>query len=359
MTGTSLDGVDAVLADFEQGEPRLIASRAHAMPDDLRERLVAIIDQPARVDLDHLGTAHRQLGVVCAEAVAALLSEAGHSAADIAAIGCHGQTVRHSPDGDLGFTLQIGDAATIATHTGIVTVSDFRSADIALGGQGAPLVPAFHRAAFGAPTPRVIVNIGGIANISVLAADGSVTGFDTGPGNTLLDDWCRRHREQPFDRAGEWGRTGSVLKPLLATLLDDPYFAAPPPKSTGREYFNSGWLGEHLARLDQPPAAGDVQATLTELTARSIAGAIAGRAPDAAVYVCGGGAGNLYLLERLGAALPETTVSTTADLGIDPDWVEAAAFAWLAQARLQGEPGNVPRVTGAAREAVLGAVHAP
>ncbi len=358
MSGTSLDAIDAVLVDFATPRPRLLATREHPLPDRLRHRLTELIVNPHQCDLDCLGAAHRELGLRYAEAVNTLLQEAGMAADAVTAIGCHGQTIRHKPGGGHGFTLQIGDGATLAAATGITVVNDFRSADIAHGGEGAPLAPGFHAQVFGGDTLRVIVNIGGIANISIVPADGPVTGFDTGPGNTLLDAWCREHLGRPRDNNGAWAASGTVNEALLDTLLADSYFALPSPKSTGREHFNPAWTNRHLQAGGGSVDAVDVQATLTEVTARTIADAIRARAAGADIYVCGGGAHNACLMERLAANLPGYRVTTTIDLGIGPDWVEAAAFAWLARARLQGEPANCPEVTGAARQTILGAIHA-
>jgi len=256
--------------------------------------------------------------------------------------------------------MQLGDAATLATATNITVVNDFRSADIALGGQGAPLAPAFHRHVFaGRAGDRVVINIGGIANITVLKSGGDTLGFDTGPGNTLLDGWCEKNLGKRYDESGGWAREGVANNRLLDAMLADKYFALDAPKSTGREYFNMDWLECHIESVSPNAKPVDVQATLSELTAKTAAVAIQQTAPDAEVYVCGGGAYNEYLTERLAAHLNRRQILTTEALGIAPDWVEAAAFAWLAQARLQHASGNVPSVTGASRSAVLGAITAP
>ena len=275
--------------------------------------------------------------------------------AAIRACGCHGQTVRHRPDA--GYTLQIGNPALLAELTGISVVADFRSRDVAAGGQGAPLVPAFHAAVFGSNAAhRVIVNIGGIANLTDLPAlVGAVTGFDTGPGNTLLDLWIQRHLGKDHDDAGAWAGGGTVLAGPLAAMLAEPYFALHPPKSCGRELFNAAWLEKFSLQQARPQ---DVQATLAELSALSIANAVEQHCPQAEeIYLCGGGTHNLHLLERLRRNLPRCRAATTAALEMDPDWVEAIAFAWLAKRTLEGECGNLPRVTGARGARVLGAVY--
>jgi len=359
MTGTSLDAVDAVLASFDDSHATVVATHEEPLPEQLRNQLTELIIKPDDISLDVLGAAHRQLGKVYATAVDQLLTAAGIKKTEIRAIGCHGQTIRHQPEGEHAFTLQIGDGAGLAVLTGITVVNDFRSADVALGGQGAPLAPAFHHFAFAGAEPRVIVNLGGIANITVLDDNGAVSGFDTGPANTLLDLWCNDHIGRPFDEGGDWARSGTCDNDLLDTLLAEPFFALPPPKSTGREHFNRAWLQRYLDAFPTPPQPADVQATLSELTARVVTDAIARQAPGATVYLSGGGAYNSFLAERIAANLPGGRVATTAELGIPPAWVEATAFAWLARARLCAEPGNLPDVTGASRPAVLGAIHTP
>lgn len=361
MSGTSVDGIDAALVsipDLAPYRPRLLHARCEPMPADLRERLLAIC-LPGDNEIDRLGPLDVELGSRFAVAALNLLQEAGIEASSIRAIGSHGQTIRHRPSGAQPFTLQIADANVIAERTGITTVADFRRRDLAAGGQGAPLVPAFHDAVFRQPgRERLVVNIGGMANVTWLPASPSmpVSGFDTGPGNVLMDAWHERHRGLRFDRDGAWAASGRICSDLLARLMSDPYFAEPPPKSTGRERFSINWLDEHLAAgPDLAPT--DVQATLAEVTARSISDAIRTRAPDADVFLCGGGAHNAFLRARIAAALPDCRVGTTNALGIDPDWVEAMAFAWLAYRTLNGLPGNLPAVTGAGHPVVLGAIH--
>ena len=373
MSGTSLDGIDAVLVEFSnhphQIAPHLIAAETFAIPADLRCELIALC-QPGDNEIERMGRADRELGIQFAEATKKLLSKAGIERTSVAAIGSHGQTIRHRPHPDNhrpAFTLQIGDPNTIAQLTRITTVADFRRRDIAAGGQGAPLVPAFHQAVFSGERNRVILNIGGMANITALSgksdpsntvALGSDTlGFDTGPGNTLLDAWISRHRQLDYDRDGIWADSGVVQRNLLDRLLAEPFFSAPPPKSTGRELFNLGWLDRHLGRF-APLAAVDVQATLAELTAVTISDAIA-NLPTASheVFVCGGGAYNLDLMLRLERLLHPRQLAHTGLLGIAPEWVEAAAFAWLARETLAGRPGNEPAVTGASEYCVLGAIY--
>lgn len=356
MTGTSVDAVDAVLVRFSADHADIIATRKHPIPSRLQQQLSALIASPDRVSLDQLGILDSELGRLYAEAVAALLKTADTPADAVRAIGSHGQTVRHRPDTQPPFSLQLGDAAALAALSGITTVSDFRRADIALGGQGAPLAPAFHAWAFTNPEScRVIVNIGGIANITVLEPGQPVIGFDTGPGNTLLDTWVCEHLGYAFDDGGQWAAAGAPDNTLLQTMLNDPYFALPAPKSTGREYFNPKWMEAFAATRQLAPH--DVQATLAELTAASIAAAISARAPAADIGICGGGAFNTDLLSRIRRRLPTCNVDTTRAYGLPPEWIEAVAFAWLARARLHGVAGNLTSVTGARQSAVLGCVH--
>lgn len=353
MSGTSLDGVDAALVEFAAPIPALIGTTYLPLPAGLKAELYAL-QAPGPNELDRAARAGNALSHLYAEAVLALLRQARIAPAAIRACGCHGQTIRHRPDA--GYTLQIGNPALLAELTGIRVVADFRSRDIAAGGQGAPLVPAFHAAVFGADAKhRVIVNIGGIANLSDLPARGTVTGFDTGPGNVLLDLWIHRHLAEAHDSAGAWAKSGTVLAEVLAAMLAEPYFARRPPKSCGRDLFNAAWLEKFPL---QRAAAHDVQATLAELSARSIADAVDQYCAHAdELYVCGGGAHNLDLIERLRRSLPECRIDTTTALGTDPDWVEAIAFAWLAKQTLAGRPANLPAVTGAGGERVLGAIY--
>ncbi len=352
-----MDGIDAVVVKFADNNLKISAAISHPYPDDVKARLRLAIDAPESIDADGLGELDTQIGECFRDAALAVIEAAGMSAADIVAIGSHGQTVRHRPDADHRFTLQIGNPAIVASGTGITTVADFRRTDLALGGEGAPLMPPFHAFLFGhTQEARVVLNIGGIANLTVLpGGEAEVTGFDAGPGNTLLDAWVRDKRDQPFDRNGSWSAQGKVVDAVLDAMLADPWFAKVPPKSTGFEYFNTEWLERFdVAGLDPV----DVQATLAELSATSIADAVTRWAPGSgAVFVCGGGAHNADLLARLRKRLPSITVNSTADAGVDPDWIEASGFAWLAMRNLEGLPGNLPSVTGASREAILGAVY--
>ncbi|HSC48256.1 MAG TPA: anhydro-N-acetylmuramic acid kinase [Gammaproteobacteria bacterium] len=357
MSGTSADGIDAVLMAFDPA-PKLLATHYTPYADSLRSRIRRFASAAYAADaIDELGALDAELGQLFAAAALALLEEARVGPARVKAVGSHGQTVRHRPRGPHPFTLQIADANVIAARTGLTVVADFRRRDVALGGQGAPLLPAFHRAAFGhASEERVVVNIGGIANITLLPPQGEVRGFDTGPGNVLMDHWSREHQGKPYDSEGAYAATGRVDDALLTRLLADPYFAAPPPKSTGPEHFNAAWLEQALGTSRRKPE--DVAATLAELTARSIAEAVRRQAPGVKrVYACGGGAHNMHLMARLASLLPGITLASTAALGIDPDWVEAAGFAWLARETLERRPGNLPSVTGAAQYSILGAIH--
>ncbi len=360
ISGTSMDGVDAAVVAFPERGRRgceLVATACHAYASDLGRALERAVADPASCNLDTLGRLDVQVGGAFAAAALRLLAGAGLEAADIRAIGSHGQTLRHRPDADTPFTLQIGDPNVIVARTGITTVADFRRRDIALGGEAAPLAPAFHGWLFGGGGPSAVVNIGGIANVTVVDGDVRV-GFDSGPGNTLMDGWIRHQRGKSWDRDGAFAREGTVSRLLLEACLDDPYFTAPPPKSTGREYFNVNWLDARLEALPEQPPPADVQATLTELTAVTIARAVGEHAQGASqVLVCGGGAHNGVLMGRLAALCAPAEVMSTAAAGLDPDWVEAAAFAWLARETLAGRPGNRPRVTGAQSAAILGGIY--
>jgi len=360
LSGTSMDAVDAALVEFDGDAPRLLAHHDLPYPDDLRQELAALA-RPGAADgdaLDRLGTADIALGRWFARAVAELLADAGVPADSVTAIGSHGQTVRHRPEGPHPFSLQIGDPNVIAQATGITTVADFRRRDLAAGGQGAPLAPAFHAAVFRhAGEDRAVLNLGGIANLTTLPAgpDGPVLGFDTGPANTLLDAWAQRHLGRPRDDAGAWGASGTVDPTLLARLRGDGYFSRRAPKSTGPEHFHLDWLTERLAGSEAPA---DVQATLQALTATTVADALQDALPGAKrLLVCGGGVHNDAVMARLAEAGAPVAVESTAAYGVDPDWVEAAAFAWLARATLAGRPGNLPAVTGAAAPVVLGGVY--
>ena len=329
------------------------------MPGALRRDILQLCS-PGENEIDQMGLLDNKLGKLFAKAVLQLLSESQTSAQDVLAIGSHGQTIRHRPYATEPFTLQVGNAALIAELTGITTIADFRSRDMAAGGQGAPLVPAFHAQQFDSKEQqRCILNIGGISNITRLPgiSGTATTGFDCGPGNLLMDGWCQRHLGKPYDNAGHWAGTGKINPQLLETLLSEPYFSLPPPKSTGRELFNLSWLDQQLVVFPNL-AAEDVQATLVELTAQSIGVALSHYATDCdALYICGGGANNDLLIARITELVAPVTVSSSKKIGLDPDWVEACAFAWLAKQAMHGLPGNLPEVTGANAPVILGAIY--
>lgn len=366
MSGTSADGIDAAIVRFAGGsgvdaeshplQAQVIAARTLPWDPDVRARLVWLGQGGALDSLDELGVLDAQVGEAFAEAALAVIAEAGMAARDIAAIGSHGQTVRHRPYEAHPFSLQIGDAGRIVERTGITTIADFRRRDIAAGGHGAPLLPALHHALLhDAGEDRAVLNLGGIANLTLLPKTGDVRGFDTGPANALMDLWCHEHSGRPFDEGGAWGATGQVDDALLDRLLADPWFAQPPPKSSGREYFQRAWLAPKLSGTEH---AVDVQATLRALTARTIADALASTQPATQrLLVCGGGVHNPVLMQALREAMPGIGVASTADHGIDPDHVEAMGFAWLARQTLLGLPGNLASVTGAAGQRVLGAIY--
>jgi anhydro-N-acetylmuramic acid kinase len=353
MSGTSLDGVDAVLADFGAVPLQLHGHHHSSFTPALKSELAAL-NQSGHDELRRAARAANELARVYANAVAVLLEQCSLAAGAIDAIGCHGQTVRHQPAD--GYTLQLVNGAMLAELTGICVVCDFRSRDVAAGGQGAPLVPAFHQAVFAsANAHRVIVNIGGIANLTDLPGKGPATGFDCGPGNLLLDAWAQRHRGQPFDRDGTWAHSGVVNRSLLARLYADDYFRRTPPKSTGREDFNLPWLERYL---DGTATPADVQATLLALTARGISDAIGRDCTNATeIYLCGGGARNIALVDLLAAELAPRRVALTDALGVNAEHVEALAFGWLARQTLNSRPGNLPTVTGARGARILGAIY--
>ncbi|MDF3939214.1 anhydro-N-acetylmuramic acid kinase [Achromobacter denitrificans] len=357
MSGTSVDGVDGVLARLGDGQPpQVLASASLPMPTDLRQELLAL-NLSGEDELARSALAANALARLYAQAVSDLLREAGVAACDVAAIGAHGQTVRHRPDS--GYTVQLNAPALLAELSGIDVVADFRSRDVAAGGQGAPLVPPFHAAIFGAPEGRAVLNLGGIANVTLLEPGKSPRGFDTGPANVFLDGWCQRHLGAPYDADGRWAASGQVLAPLLELLIaSEPWFALPPPKSTGRDLFNMQWLDSRLAEFDGPrPAPQDVQATLQRLTARTVANAIdAAAAGTREVFVCGGGARNPGLMRELAYCLQRPVRATDA-LGVPAQQVEALAFAWLAQAFVARRPAGLPDVTGARGPRILGALY--
>lgn len=357
MSGTSLDGIDIALTAFESDRrAELIGAICLPFPSDLKQALLTLC-QPGEDELRRAGLAGNAWAKLAAQGVLSLLEEHGVSPAAVSSIGSHGQTIRHHPE--LGFSLQIGAPALLAELTNISVVSDFRSRDLAAGGQGAPLVPAFHDWLLSHPDePRILINIGGFANLTLLSPGVQVTGFDSGPGNVLMDSWSTVHTGRAYDAGGAWARSGKPNHPLLQQMLADPYFSLSGPKSTGREYFHSAWLQSHLAKLPLSLAPADVQATLLELTVESIAESALQRAPSVRdLYVCGGGARNDYLMERLKERLAPRTVQSTEALGVDPDWMEAMAFAWLAWRCQTGQTGNLPAVTGAIGGRVLGAIY--
>ena len=359
MSGTSMDGIDAVLVDLSKAQAELICSHSHPFPASLQTQLSDIISPAWKGSLLQIGRLHQKLGKLFADSVSALLQKKDISAQNILAIGSHGQTVWHQPEGDHPFSIQLGDASQISELTGITTVADFRSRDIAAGGQGAPLVPAFHQALFAkANINRILLNIGGIANITLMAGDKKISGFDTGPGNGLMDAWIKKHKQENFDKNGDWASSGTINNKLLDQLLNDQYFSLPAPKSTGKEYFNLQWLEAAISISIKPQ---DIQATLVELSAISIADAINSATSMQQnwheLYVCGGGIHNQFLMERLQHHLPAFKITSTQRLGVSPDWMEAIAFAWLAKQTLEGKPGNLASVTGAKGARILGAIY--
>ena len=360
MSGTSADGIDAVLVSFEdEARPEICATLHTPYSSELLDDLIPL-SEAGDDEYPKINALDEKLGELFADSVDRLLRQSGIARDQVVAIGSHGHTVRHAPHAPQPFSLQIGDASIIAARTGITTVADFRSGDIAAGGQGAPLVPAFHQSVFRSDTSnRTIVNIGGIATVTYLPSSESkpVLGFDTGPGNTLLDHWIKKHRQLDYDADGRWASEGRVNESLLNALLADPYFHQSPPKSTGKEYFNLAWLNRVSVTEADSLEPVDVQATLAMLTASSIAAALTTWLPDTGeIYLCGGGCRNQFLVSLLEARCAPIPVADTSLLGIDPDWVEAAAFAWLAKQTLAGKPGNLPSVTGARSAVPLGKI---
>lgn len=359
MSGTSLDGVDAALVEFSSATAFSVVDTFFA-PYSAKQRsdLLALFT-PGNNEIDTMGQQCRSLGAFFAVAVNNLIQKAGLHPEAICAIGSHGQTIRHRPELNHPFTLQIGDPSTIAHNTGITTIADFRRKDIAANGQGAPLAPAFHQAIFHNKNEnRVIINIGGIANITWIPNDENLrcSGFDTGPGNGLLDLWCKKHTANDFDKQGEWARSGTPIESLLNELLAFDYFDSPPPKSTGKEQFNEEWLNGYLKSYCTSIPE-DIQATLLELTVISLKNAIRTHCVGAShLYICGGGVLNTYLMERLGQACGIPTASTQS-IGVDPEWVEAIAFAWLARQTKHNLTGNLPSVTGATQRVILGGIY--
>lgn len=365
ISGTSADGIDVAAVDLRGAQVELVAGRTYPWDDRLRAQILRVSQQEPLISLDELGELETAVADAFTEAALKLIEDFALDRSALRALGSHGQTLRHRPSGPRPFTLQIGDPSRIAERTGFTVVADFRRRDVAAGGQGAPLVPAFHRAVFSAEgEPRAVLNIGGIANLSLLGgsalspvegAQAPVLGFDCGPGNGLMDAWCLRHRGQAYDAGGAFAAEGEVDPGLLRRLLDDPYLAAPPPKSSGRDRYHLAWLESQMAGVSAAPA--DVQATLLEFTAISIAQALERWQPQGRrVLVCGGGVHNSRLLSRLRALLPGRIIESTAAHGVDPDFVEAMTFAWLARETLAGRPGNLCEATGARGPRVLGGV---
>lgn len=349
MSGTSVDAVDAVIADLSTTTPRIIGQHSHTIPEELRKKI-----KQTNHDLKSIGELNTALGYLFSEATQALLLQSSMNSGDISAIGCHGQTVYHHPHGDYPFTLQLGDASIISARTKITTVSNFRNKDIAMGGQGAPLAPAFHQLLFqNEHEDRAVVNIGGIANISFLPANNkTIIGFDSGPGNTLLDHWAQQHINKNCDVNGDFANSGTTNPELLQRLLSDEYLSQQWPKSTGTEYFNAKWLEQHLNGSESPE---DVQSTLTELTATSIAHAIPNSTNT--IIICGGGVHNKYLMQRLQHLCHPKTVVSSNEFGIDPDWIEAMAFAWFAKQTIEKKPVDLSSVTGTKSANILGAIY--
>ena len=369
ISGTSADGIDAALVRFEP-DCELVFGRTYPWDSVLRARLIVLGQGGGAASLDELGELDTTLARTFADVAMRAIEDAGIDSGEVRAIGSHGQTVRHRPESKAAFTWQMGDGNVIAERTGITTVADFRRRDVAAGGHGAPLMPAFHAARLRSESEhRAVLNLGGIGNFTLLPKHAgptpgepgsspgqAVRGFDTGPANALMDAWCERHTGKPYDANGAFAASGNIDADLLARLLDDSWFALPPPKSTGREQFHLPWLESRLQGLALPPAY--VQATLLELTATTVADALQATQPDTQrVLVCGGGVHNATLMTRLTARMPGAVVESTSAHGLDPDFVEAMGFAWLARETLAGRPGNLPSVTGAKGLRVLGAVY--
>lgn len=361
MSGTSVDSIDAALVDFSKSTGKVVSTYSLPVPQETKQNILALT-LPGDNEISRMRELDQALAKLFSDAALATCKKSHISAREIKAIGSHGQTIRHYPKtaDTTGFSLQIADPNIIAECTGITTIADFRRRDIAAGGHGAPLAPAFHAAVFGNnEKSHIVINLGGIANLSYIPPQGDTIGFDSGPANILLDSWCQQHKQQAYDHNGLWAKSGEVSKRLLSKLLDHPYFALPYPKSTGRETFNSQWLQGLLNNFDDDFDTNDVQATLLALTTQSIAQAVEqlDRANAAAVYICGGGAKNETLMHQLGTQLAPRKLDTTTALGIEPEWVECAAFAWLAKQTMEHQPSNLPTVTGAKRPVILGGVY--
>ena len=357
MSGTSVDGVDCALVQFIDDQPKLIATHSEPIEIGLRENILQLCGGK-NIDLELYGNTDVAIGQLFARAALALLKNENLERTAVRAIGSHGQTVFHYPEGDTRFSLQIGDPNSIAHLSGITTIADFRRRDMAAGGEGAPLAPLLHRNCFqSASTDRVVLNVGGIANITVLNKDGTCLAFDTGPANVLMDYWIAKHQQKNYDKNGDWAASGNIIQPLLKLLLEEPYFSKATPKSTGRELFNGLWLEEKLHKLGQELAIADVQATLLRFTIDSIVDGIRKTSQPTEVYVCGGGAHNNAFMVGLQARLRDCNVLSTTKLGIDPDWVEAIAFAWMAKQTIEGRSIDTTPFTGATKAAVLGGIY--
>ena len=361
MSGTSMDGIDAALVEFENQHIKLIASHSHPIPKTLKNRLQLLSLDAPQASLDMLGEADSQLGQVFADAVNSLLNEANIKAEKITATGSHGQTIRHRPDLKNSFSMQIGDANRISYNTGITTVTDFRRKDMAAGGEGAPLTPAFHQQVFYSEKEnRAILNIGGISNITFLPKDKTqnCVGFDTGPGNMLMDAWIQKHKNKSYDNNGLWAASSTPSQKLVNSLMRDAFISAPPPKSTGREHYHLDWLEQLLHKEHHDLDAKQVQASLCQFTSDSIIYAIDNFLPEIdTLIICGGGVHNAHLMNHLAEKLIQTKVTSSDDYGIHPDWVEAIAFAWLAKQTMNKKTGNLPAVTGAKEACILGAIY--
>lgn len=357
MSGTSVDGVDCALVQFVGDQPRLIATHFEPIESSLREDILRLCSGK-NIDLELYGNTDVSIGQLFARAAITLLANEDIERTAIRAIGSHGQTVFHYPQGDTRFTLQIGDPNSIAQISGITTIADFRRKDMAAGGEGAPLAPVLHRNCFqSASSDRVVLNVGGIANITVLNKDGTCLAFDTGPANVLMDYWIGKHQQKNYDKNGDWAASGNIIQPLLKLLLNEPYFSRATPKSTGRELFNGLWLEEKLQKLGLDLAITDVQATLLRFTIDSIVNGIRKTSQPAEVYVCGGGVHNNAFMDNLQVQLSDCNVLSTAKLGIDPDWVEAIAFAWMAKQTGEGRTIDTTPFTGATQATVLGGIY--
>ena len=357
ISGTSVDGVDCALVQFDESYPKLVATHSEEISPELKADILELCSGK-NIDLEFYGNTDVAIGQLFAKAASAILAKENIKKSAVRAIGSHGQTVYHHPTGTTPFSLQIGDPNSIAQLSGITTVADFRRRDMAAGGEGAPLAPLLHRRCFqSSSTDRVVLNVGGIANITVLNSDGTCLAFDTGPANVLMDYWISKHQQKSYDKNGDWATRGNIIPPLLKLLLDEPYFAKAAPKSTGRELFNGPWLEAKLHKHGQDIAIADVQATLLRLTIDSIVEEIRKTSNPSEVYVCGGGAHNNAFMVGLQARLRDCNVLSTSKLGIDPDWVEAIAFAWMAKQTIEGRAIDTSPFTGAKQPTILGGIY--